>query len=148
VQIRVANRQDEPDIRTFVDSLYKETGGSVDLESSDSDLRNIEANYFGKEGLIIVAEDEGKIVGIAGARKKSESVLEVKRLLVGDSDRFSRSEVMNDLLKVVVEFAPRLLYEQIEFGSPTEVQQSALKDRGFSPANGNGTFTLKVTPDF
>ncbi|MCW5833450.1 MAG: hypothetical protein KIS78_13690, partial [Labilithrix sp.] len=67
MQIRIANRQDEPEIRTFVDTIYQKSGSSLNIEEQDSDLRNMEANYFGKEGLFLVAEDNDKIIGIAGA---------------------------------------------------------------------------------
>jgi hypothetical protein len=60
VQVRFANRQDEPNIRTFVESVYAESGSTFDLDGSDSDLRNIDAQYFGQEGLLIVVEEDKK----------------------------------------------------------------------------------------
>jgi N-acetylglutamate synthase-like GNAT family acetyltransferase len=148
VQIRIANRQDEPEIRTFVDTVYQKSGSSLNIESQDSDLRNIEANYFGKEGLFLVAEDEGTIVGIAGARKKTETVLELKRLLVPVSDQFENKEVLDELLRVIVEFAPRMLYENIDSGLGSNECETVLKERGFRAASGQSSLSLAVTPSF
>lgn len=147
MQIRIANRQDEPEIRTFVEALYQKSGLSFELESKDSDLRNVEANYFGKEGLFLVAENEGAIVGIAGARKKSESDLEIKRFLVADNESYSASEVRADLLKVIVEFAPRMLYSKIELSMETADGKELFIENGFS-ASDSQSLSLAVTADF
>lgn len=147
VQIRIANRQDEPEIRTFVEALYQKSGLSFELESKDSDLRNVEANYFGKEGLFLVAENEGAIVGIAGARKKSESDLEIKRFLVADNESYSASEVRADLLKVIVEFAPRMLYSKIELSMETADGKELFIENGFAVSDSQ-SLSLAVTADF
>lgn len=147
MQIRIANRQDEPEIRTFVEALYQKSGLSFELESKDSDLRNVEANYFGKEGLFLVAENEGAIVGIAGARKKSESDLEIKRFLVADNESYSASEVRADLLKVIVEFAPRMLYSKIELSMETADEKQLFIENGFA-ASDSQSLSLAVTADF
>lgn len=146
MQIRIANRQDEPEIRTFVESIYKESGSSLELENKDSDLRNIEANYFGKEGLILVAEHENKIVGLAGARKKTESVLEIKRLIGSSSDAFKENEMLDEMLTVIVDFASRLLYESVH--APDHLNKSVLVKKGFSVTDGQTYSSVDITRDF
>lgn len=158
MQVRIANRQDEPQIRSFVDAIYQTSGRSLNLESEDSDLRNIEANYFGKEGLFLVAEEEGKISGIAGARKKSETVLELRRLMIEKEK--SSSEIVQQLMQVIVGFAPRLLYERIdtELMPTSQEHDTVLQSVGFAQLNGaskseSGSdgkkpLSLSVTPDF
>lgn len=150
MQIRIANRQDEPEIRTFVDTIYQKSGSSLNIEEQDSDLRNVEANYFGKEGLFIVAEDNDKIIAVAGARKKSETVLEFKRLIVAP-DAESRDEIVDEMIDVIVRFAPRMLFEQIEVTAQarSDHYDQALSKKGFASAEQTkGALSLAVTPDF
>jgi len=146
VQIRIANRQDEPEIRTFVESIYKASGSSFEIETKDADLRNIEANYFGKEGLLLVAEHENKIVGLAGAKKKSESVLEIKRLIGSSGSGFDQAEMLSELITVIVEFAPRLLYERVETDlvPASNAHEKLFAEKGFESNNGNDSFALDV----
>lgn len=146
MQVRIANKQDEADIRTFVESIYKQSGLMLDLESGDSDLRNIEANYFGKEGLFIVAEDEGQIAGIAGARRKSDSVLEFNRLIM--SDQFARDQVVSELLDVVVNFANRLFYSRIDVVSSIKEYQQVFVSSGFKQQDQSGVLSLNVDFDY
>ena len=149
MQIRIANRQDEPEIRTFVDTIYQKSGSSLNIEEQDSDLRNMEANYFGKEGLFLVAEDNDKIIGIAGARKKTEKVLEFKRLMVADGS--GHEEIANEMIDVIVRFAPRMLFEQVEVSvqnGPGTLRQ-LLSTKGFTSSSLNDdSLSLAVTPDF
>lgn len=146
MQVRIANRQDEPEIRTFVESIYEKSGSSLDIENKDSDLRNIEANYFGKEGLILVAEHENKIVGLAAARKKTETVLEIKRLLGSSSNAFKENEMLDEMLTVIIGFASRLLYESIQ--ASADGQTRTLSEKGFAVADEENHLSLAVTPDF
>lgn len=149
MQIRIANRQDEPEIRTFVDTIYQKSGSSLNIEEQDSDLRNMEANYFGKEGLFLVAEDNDKIIGIAGARKKTDKVLEFKRLMVADGS--GHEDIANEMIDVIVRFAPRMLFEQIEVSvqnGPGTLRQ-LLSTKGFTSSSQNDdSLSLAVTPDF
>lgn len=157
MQIRVANKQDEPAIRSFVDARYKTIGKTLNLDGEDSDLMNVEANYFGKEGLFVVVEEERTIVGIAGARRKSDLVLELRRLIANE-------DAVEEIIDVITSFAPRLLYERIDVQlvPPSQEHERILEDRGFkdetaheqksrteSSQNGDvGTLSLAVTPDF
>ncbi|MBU6452513.1 MAG: hypothetical protein KGS72_12080 [Cyanobacteria bacterium REEB67] len=72
MQIRFANRQDEAPVRALLESQ----GAALDLAGADRDLRNLDQNYFGRDGLFIVAEAEGEVVAFAGARR-SESDAEI-----------------------------------------------------------------------
>lgn len=150
MQVRFANRQDEPNIRSFVESVYAESGGTFDLDGSDSDLRNIDAQYFGQEGLIIVVEEEKKIFGLAAARRKSESELELRRLLLAPELR--AGDMAGEMVEIIVNFAPRLLYNRIIDGrigcdkSSGNEFADVLSNAGF--AKENGYLALPVKPDF
>jgi N-acetylglutamate synthase-like GNAT family acetyltransferase len=82
MQIRFANRQDEAPVRALLESQ----GATLDLAGVDSDLRNLDQNYFGRDGLFVVAEADGKVIAFAGA-KRSESdgqILQLTRLNVDE----------------------------------------------------------------
>lgn len=146
MQVRIANKQDEAEIRTFVESICKASGSDFNLETSDSDLRNVEASYFGKEGLFIVAEQEGKIVGVAGARKLTENELELKRLIM--SDQFADDEVVSEMLGVIINFARRLLYSKIEIASPGEEFKRLFEKNGFKKQEQSEGLSLSVAFDY
>lgn len=115
MQIRVANRQDEPIIRTIVSQANAEIGGTeVDLTGRDSDLNNIDANYFWYDGIFLVAEEDGQIIGLAGARRgESEIMLELMRLVVIPARR--RRKVASRLMETISFFGNNLGYREVVY---------------------------------
>lgn len=115
MQIRVANRQDEPIIRTIVNQANAEHGlPEIELTGGDSDLNNIEAHYFWYDGIFVVAEEDGQIVGLAGARRgETDDVLELLRLVVIPSRR--RHGTAQLLMNTIVFFARNAEYEEIRY---------------------------------
>ena len=140
MQVRIANRQDEKAIRELAEAFSTAENASFDLQGSDRDLVNIEANYFGKEGLFLVVEADGELKGFAGARAKNEETLSIERF------KSSLIEAEEEMLKVIVDFAPRLLYSGIECGDMDRVRiricPELLENFGFSENK------KTVTPDF
>ena len=100
MQTRIANRQDEKEIRALTEIYYQKDGNSLDIEGKDNDLRNIEGNYIGKNGIFLVTEGgdnninggSGKVLAYLAARqkpqhskdKKERPTLVVERLLVSE----------------------------------------------------------------
>jgi N-acetylglutamate synthase-like GNAT family acetyltransferase len=113
MQIRVANRQDEPAIRAIVSEAKVQAGqAEVNLTGADADLSNVDANYFWYDGIFLVAEDDGKIVGLVGAKRgKSEQILELLRLTV--SLPYRKQGIARSLLESVLYFAGNFDYEQV-----------------------------------
>lgn len=140
MQIRIANRQDEKKIRALAEAVAEAAGREFDLQGADNDLFNVEANYFGRQGLFLVADRDGEVVAAGGARAKSEDVLEISRFIAAEGES-ERSEIEAEILRVIVEFAPRLLYSGIECSA--DLSGDLLESRGF-----DGSGCLKVTPDF
>ena len=112
MQIRLGNRQDEPAIITLVCDVMNEFGLVPKMDGAEADLKNIDANYFACDGLFLVVEIEGKIVGIAGAHKSSENVLELVRFAVVKSAR--NKGYAHLLLNTILSFAQDLDYQRIE----------------------------------
>ncbi|MBN8659956.1 MAG: hypothetical protein LCH63_04250 [Candidatus Melainabacteria bacterium] len=79
-QIRLANRQDEKEIRELTESLYQASGQTFSLEEQDNDLRNIEGKYIGPGGIFLVYELDGKLSGyLAAACDNENETIEIKR---------------------------------------------------------------------
>ncbi|MCA9800631.1 MAG: hypothetical protein KC777_01530 [Cyanobacteria bacterium HKST-UBA02] len=140
MQIRIANRQDEKKIRALAEAVAGAAGKEFDLQGADNDLINVEANYFGKQGLFLVADRDGEIIAAGGARAKSEDILEISRFLASE-DEGERPEIEAEMLRVMIDFAPRMLYRGIECSA--ELGGDLLESRGFDPSG-----CLQVTPDF
>lgn len=81
MQTRIANRQDEKEIKALTEAFYKKDSMELDIEGKDKDLRNIEGNYIGKNGIFLVTEEDGKVLAYLGARQKQNNLL-VERFLV------------------------------------------------------------------
>ncbi len=115
MQIRVATRQDEPIVRTIVTQVKIELGHpEIDLPGKDADLMDIESYYFWNDGLFIVAEDEGKVVGVAGARRgESEDTLELVRLVVIPARR--HTGIGAEMIHTVSFFARNSEYKRLVF---------------------------------
>ena len=113
MQIRVANRQDEKQIQSIFADLCSKKGEELDLNSKQNDLRNIEANYFGNEGIFLVAEDDGKIIGFAGAKKSSNTVISVDRFYILDAHK--RDGIDQRFMQVILPFAQRMFFEKIKW---------------------------------
>jgi len=113
MQIRVANRQDEKQIQSIFADICSKKGEEFDLNSRHKDLRNIEANYFGNEGIFLVAEDDGKIIGFAGAKKESDSVLSLDRFYIDDAHK--RNGIDQQFMQIIVPFAKRMYFEKLNW---------------------------------
>jgi putative acetyltransferase len=112
MQIRLGNRQDEPAITVLVFDVMKEFGLEPKPDGAESDLKNIEAHYFGRDGIFLVAESDKQIVGIAGARRSSENELELVRMAVGKT--FRGKGIARDLMRTVVNYAKDMGYGRIQ----------------------------------
>ena len=117
MQIRAANKQDEPIIRTIISQAMEENGATSDLDGRDSDLKNVEQNYFWYNGLCIVAERDGQIIGVLAARpnEKDDDTLELMRLAVTPGAR--KRGAARSLVKTMLFFAGNMQYKQVVAGA-------------------------------
>ena len=149
MQIRAGNRQDEATVRTIVFQSLEEFGILSELDGRDSDLRNIEKNYFWYDGLCLAAERNGELIGfLAGRRREGqEEILDLKRLAVVPSAR--KQGVATALMKTAKRFAANLEYKSIELSCPglskelSEIDPMFLQKLGFTKAD-SGSWHQKV----
>lgn len=116
VQIRVGNKQDEASVRSLVSESFEELGLKLDLSGADSDLQNIEKNYFGANGVFFVAAQDKQVIALAGAGMKSETVLNLRRLIV--SKTWRRQGIGKKLMQMLDIFARQMDYQSIEIDLP------------------------------
>jgi N-acetylglutamate synthase-like GNAT family acetyltransferase len=112
MQIRIGNKQDEPAVRELVRRLTTEIDVPFDLESTESDLKNIEREYIGHDGIYLVVEEENAIVGFAAARSLTEDICEIKRMVIDDKHR--GKGLAKQLVKHIVSFARGLDYRYLD----------------------------------
>lgn len=137
MQIRAATRQDEPIIRTIISQALEELGIQLDLEGRDSDLKNIERNYFWYDGLCLVAERDGQIIGVLAAKpnRQHAGILELSRLAVTPGAR--KRGAARALMKTLIFFAGNMECKRILLGVPglsedlKTIDPSILKRFGF-----------------
>ncbi|MFN8659456.1 MAG: GNAT family N-acetyltransferase [Candidatus Obscuribacterales bacterium] len=134
MQIRAGNRQDEDKIRTIIFNAMKECGLEPEPEGREDDLKNIEAGYFWHDGIFVVAERDGTIIGVAGGRKNPEAgcdtELELIRLAVLPSER--KHKVARQLLDTIMFFAGNSVYERVILRTKAKVIPGVLEKLGFA----------------
>ncbi|HEY9868941.1 MAG TPA: GNAT family N-acetyltransferase [Candidatus Obscuribacterales bacterium] len=135
MQIRLGTRPDEPKITELVLDVMKEFGLTPSMDGAEADLKNIEANYFARDGVFLVAEEEGEIVGIASARKEYEGILELVRFAVAKKHR--GKGIARELLNTVLKFARDMEYERVQVEPARQYPggASALMKMGFTSDN-------------
>lgn len=74
-------------------------------------MHNIDANYVGKDGLFLVCEQNSKLIGVAGARRKTELALELTRIAVAKEHR--KSGIARQFLSTIFSFAAAQEYKQV-----------------------------------
>lgn len=115
MQVRAANRQDEPLIRNIVFSALEELGITPDPDGRDKDLKNVEQSYFWRDGVCLVAERDGQVVGVVAARRgTTEDELELARLAVYPAAR--NRGAGRELMKTLLFFAGNMEYKTLVLG--------------------------------
>ncbi|MBS1989525.1 MAG: hypothetical protein JSS83_03350 [Cyanobacteria bacterium SZAS LIN-3] len=123
MQIRIANRQDEAPVR----ALLEKQGYTLDLAGADVDLRNLDQGYFGKDGLFVVAEENGDLIAFAGALKAAddENILLLKRLVLSPdlqagADGTTGSAIKDRFLTVIKNHAYQMDFKTIRVAEGLE----------------------------
>ena len=130
MQIRLGNRQDEGEIKHLVAAVLTEFGHQGDTASAELDLRNIDGNYMGRDGIFLVAEEEGRLLGLAGARRRDEETLELRHLVVAPAHR--GKGIASRMLAIVAKFAGDLEYKTVAMPADRRLSGAGvLEGKGF-----------------
>lgn len=144
MQIRVANRQDEPAIRHIVEEALAKHDRKLDLSGSDVDLQNVESHYFWNDGVFLIAERDDKTIGLLGARRGDPgTILDITRLAVAPQEQ--HKGIARALLDVCFFFAGNMEYESVQL---VPARQHLDEDRPIRPFAKNsqrsGVWTASV----
>lgn len=146
MQIRAGNRQDEECIRDIIFKAMQECGLQPKPKGREDDLNNIEAGYFWHDGIFIVAERDGMIIGVAGGRRNPDpghdGELELIRLAVLPEER--KHHVARKLLDTVMFFATNMEYKQVILRTQAQVIPGVLEKLNFALDKQRSTADLPV----
>jgi putative acetyltransferase len=75
-------------------------------------LKNIEAEYFGSDGIFLVIEEDSNIIAFAAARRLNDEICEVRRVFV--SKVWRKQGLMLKLFHQIIAFAKRMDYRYLD----------------------------------
>lgn len=79
--LRPATNNDRADIERLVFAALDEHGLKADPASTDSDLLDIQTNYFASGGTFdLLVNDSGRIVGSVGLYRVADSICELRKM--------------------------------------------------------------------
>ena len=78
--LRPATNADEAEARALLYQVLAEYGLTPDPDGADSDLDDIEANYFDRGGYFGVIEQDGKMIATVGLWPMSEEEIELRKM--------------------------------------------------------------------
>ena len=122
--LRTASASDQPAIIRLIDAVYQEYGDQVYLQGAESDLLDIQQNYFAKGGGFVVLDDDGEVKGchaalpVDGDRK----VCTFRRLYLNADLRGSGWG--ERLMQWAIDWAREHGFQRIEFWSDTRFQRA------------------------
>lgn len=112
MQLRIGNKQDEGAVRALVQQSMIEVGAEFQLETAEADLKNIEGEYFGNDGIFVVIEEDSEIIAFAAARRLNDEICEVRRVFVHKAWR--KQGLMLKLFHQIIAFAKRMEYRYLD----------------------------------
>ncbi len=115
MQIRIATSQDENKIRALAQEIASECGGIFDLEGKDAALKDIEQNFFGKDGIFIVADEEKEIVGYACANRLDENAACLRAICVSAKAR--HKGIAREMIKIVLMHEEKMGFKNMRLGA-------------------------------
>lgn len=153
VVIRAATNEDRDRVVALVFGVLNEYGLPPDLETKDSDLKDIEGNYIRTGGVFELIEDpEGTLLGCFGLFPLNQETVELRKMYFLPQVR--GMGLGKRVLERAVAYARRLGFKTITLETASVLQQAIrLYTRfGFSPAavehvtaRCDQAYTLKLT---
>lgn len=134
MKIRGANNSDAKDVRQLVFSVLDEYGLKPDPGSTDSDLDNIEGDYFQRGGCFDLLEsDEGEVVGTVGLYPIDSTTCELRKMYLLRSQR--GKGLGKRLLDHVISQAGELGFERVTLETASVLKEaiSLYTSYGFEP---------------
>lgn len=124
MNLRQANNEDADVIISLIDETYQKHGDKIWLEGYDSDLLDIEDNYFNNGGHFVVLEKNGTIIGTHATQPINlpEGLLTFRRLYL--KPEYHGTEASHTLFKWAMDWAIKQQFKRVEFWSDTRYNRA------------------------
>lgn len=99
-------------VRDLLMTVMHEVNLEKYFEQARPPIMNMEREYIGHDGTYLVAEDDRKIVGVAAAKKKTETICELALLCV--TSEWRRMGLGKQMLQKMVSFAKSMDYDALQ----------------------------------
>lgn len=133
---RIAQNADANAIQHLVFKVLREYGLEPDLNSTDADLNNIEANYLETGGTFLVfINDQNEILGTGGIMPKSKTSCELRKMYFDKSIR--GQGLGRALLTKLINQAQELGFKHITLETASVLKEAIelYQSAGFTPFN-------------
>jgi putative acetyltransferase len=128
MQIRLAQKTDQPQIVRLIAEILREYGDLICLDNCDSDLLDLQKNFTAIDGAFWVLEEAGKIMGTVAVTPSEDflndevSTCLLKRLYLHRSLRGGTWG--RELMQTAVAWAKREGFKRLEFWSDTRFSRA------------------------
>ena len=123
IKLRSASNKDGQKIKELVFSVLSEYGLKPDVDSTDSDLDDIETNYINRNGIFELAEDnEGNVYATMGLFKIDSDACEIRKMYINKNYR--GKGIGKFLLLRCIEKAKMLGYKKIILETASALQEA------------------------
>jgi GNAT superfamily N-acetyltransferase len=128
-QIRPATNADRKSIETLIFGILNEYGLKPDPGATDSDLADIEQNYFADGGSFdVLVDDTGTIVGTVGVYRLNDTSCEIRKMYL--DSRMRGQGLGRRLLEHALATAKNMGYSRIELETASVLKEAiALYER-------------------
>lgn len=106
IKIRLASNKDLGKIIALVESVLPEYGFRLDFETSEADLKDIEATYFQAGGMFAVVENaEGEIIGTCAVLPVDKETCKLRKMYL--APKFRGRGLGRRTLEYAIDFAQK-----------------------------------------
>jgi len=134
LKLRSATNADAAEVRALVFGILTDFGLEADVDGTDRDLFDIEANYLRRGGVFEVIENtQGSIVGTIGLYPLDDETIELRKMYFASEVR--GSGLGQILLQKMIEKAKNLGYLRVYLETASVLKQAVhiYEKAGFMP---------------
>ena len=134
LKLRSATNADAAEVRALVFGILTDFGLEADVDGTDRDLFDIEANYLRRGGVFKVIENtQGSIVGTIGLYPLDDETIELRKMYFASEVR--GSGLGQILLQKMIEKAKNLGYLRVYLETASVLKQAVhiYEKAGFMP---------------
>ncbi len=136
IEIRSATNADCENVQNLVFSILREYGLEPDLNGTDKDIADIEANYINRGGIFELIENEaGELLGTVGLYPMNDETVELRKMYF--STKLRGQGFGKKTLQRMIETARQLGYQKIYLETAVILKEAVhlYEKFGFKPTD-------------